>query len=887
MSEIVKVLEQIAPTNIYIRSYRESFGYLWELDKLPQNKTYIIVWDDIPHREKNDVVATSKYLTPIDWAVAFSLAVHDKGTAEKKEDGKPIYPDLRILILDLNSQSVSNADSVRFVNQSKDKGIMSMPWIRLYRPLDAEDFIKHLRSLGSVSSMKSDIEKSDMGIIRNVWAAFLTKPSTPGDQHAIANLVGPLLLMGDETGADHHTKALRSLMEALGLIPQKVKEEELKKVLLSKENPWITWDTQKLEKVLKEEGKLNLILIDDQYHPGWGEVLCQAVGLEYKPASSATCGMTEIGNPSDGKVTVKASASAEFILDLLDGTDQRFNFNICSDPAKDAEILFLDLRLFSGEDKKEQERIFFKRLVEIAEKFIDRQDLPWPGFDSEKLKDVREWCKNKEKRETEPYVEALTLLPRILSLTDMSLPIVIFSSTGRRDIAETLKPYGNIITDFDKPKFTVDMPEDIAEQTKAKFEKALGKALSILHGRNVCRYVQVLGQKAKSCLPMKPEKTTIRPFKHVEIYLDESGRVDGSIFSVGGLVLSYPQYSDVQWLSGELKRSGLYWYSTDRADSHFLSKEPGRGRGKTDWKYVAASNALKTLCDSRKINIAAVRLNENLNTGSITVPRHLPLQDIPGDGRYIRLLSAVLELVLFELIPTWIADKTQITISIFCGTRTLPIELDTHALLWDGTREDANDYFGYGMRQFSDPPAFYSIEAGSIVRIISEILKSRIDLPDNFIVHHTRGINLQYGTPGTMLSDEVMDKVKKYVSDESKLKTLGEELQSWDKLKKQSNKEAWQHLRTQSYYADHVVKKDSEKYYSRMFEVGFDEPLDDNLSKLLSAARNIVNGDVVSAIQDVPSSLNVIHKMKGSLLMKVSDSLERLDGRKFIELSGI
>jgi len=507
MSATVDVLKQIAP-NIY--SYRDKFAELWDIDTLIpkiKDKTVVIVWDDIPPR-KQDVVATNKYLTPIDWAVAFSLAVHDAATAGKKDDKKLEYPDLRILILDLNSQSISNADSVRFFNQSPQ----IMPWVRLFHPFDADKLIKNLiDNIGDkpddkVSSMKDAIEKSDMPLIRNIWAAFLTKPSTPGDHHAIANLVGPLLLMGDNTGEDQHTKALKSLMKALGLIPEKAKGEAL---------PWINWDAapwkDRLNRLTTDEGKLNLILIDDQYHQGWGEVLRLALGVPYAPMTNNIVGENE-------KIVVKAFDSAEDILTILEkltDKDQRFQFSLGG--KKDIpEVLFLDLRLFSGKDEKE-EAAFFERLISLAEKFIEdgTNNLPWKGFTTAEIEKVKNWIKpENQKREDDNYATALTLLPRILALTDMSLPIIIFSSTGRRDIAEKFKGYDNIITDFDKPKFTVDMPEDIAEQTKRKFEEAFEKAVLLLQGREKCRKII---QNAACPKPLETEKKG----KHVELYIDE------------------------------------------------------------------------------------------------------------------------------------------------------------------------------------------------------------------------------------------------------------------------------------------------------------------------------------------------------------------------------
>lgn len=893
MSEIVKVLNQVAPS-ADVRLYSESFENLWELDKLvsvPQDKTYVIVWDDIPHKEKNDVVSTSKYLTPIDWAVAFSLAVHDKAAAEKKEDGKPKseYPDLRILILDLNSQSVSNADSVRFFKLSPQ----TMPWVRLYRPLDAEDFINNLRSPDAVSSMKDEIEKTDMGLIRNVWAAFLTKPSTPGDHHAIANLVGPLLLMGEDEKPDQHTKALRSLMKALGLIPQQSKGE-----LLSKGKPWIPWDdpkwAERLSRLTKDGGKLNLILIDDQWKTGWGEVLCKAVGAEYKEsASSASSAMLEIGRSKDDKVIIKAAASAVDLLSLLDGTDKRFNFNICSDPAKDAEILFLDLRLFSGEgeDKKEQERTFFKGLVEIAEKFIGRQDLPWPGFDSKKLKDVKEWCESKGKRETEPYVEALTLLPRILSLTDMSLPIVIFSSTGRRDIAEKLKWYGNIITDFDKPKFTVDMPEDVAEQTKRKLKTALGKTFQILKARQKCKTIIARGNEISKTLSAVQAIQTQANNIYIELFVDESRDDINNKFSVGGCfsvfvdkTLSKAEDCADQFEDNLVKKGIRYF------DAFGIGPIPSKIKNKKTACISELSSAVSEQNSSKPLLLGAVRLT-NDPYRPIDAESDL-LYPNSIDNHYRLTLNALLELFLFETIPAIrIATATanaKVDVSLYIGTRGKfvkahllhKIKKDRYRFGVGAIETNKGDFIQFSMSQDSIYPilidAFSSHEKSiSIYRALGIQLpykKEHIEYPEYVVCRKCKGtVNIK--------KDIINGKLTKQPT--CPTCNLSSDFRP--------------DYRALHYVADELLSnfpsKNASSIYDSVFPATlimpgqFDDTLNEELYRALLASRALDRGDYVAAVSYLlvpePIKENSMPTVKEWLTMRVAPVLKHIDGGDF------
>ncbi len=101
-----KVMELFNFGNIYIFSYQNEndFKNLWDLLDLeensleknfpPQSKV-VIIWDNIPSSKSYNYINTSKYLTPIDWAVGFSLAVNNR-----LNDRTDTYPDVKILIFD-------------------------------------------------------------------------------------------------------------------------------------------------------------------------------------------------------------------------------------------------------------------------------------------------------------------------------------------------------------------------------------------------------------------------------------------------------------------------------------------------------------------------------------------------------------------------------------------------------------------------------------------------------------------------------------------------------------------------------------------------------------------------------------------------------------------
>ena len=240
---------------------------------------------------------------------------------------------------------------------------------------------------------------------------------------------------------------------------------------------------------------LNIVLVDDNvFRYGWGEVLCMALGV--KPTSldlAKATGLELLGKRDEpsSPIQVHGVPSGEQWAELTgllmpetrtdseasgDGSpasnlamapvDCRYRLVVkgVDDPV---DILFLDLRLHQGKSLA-VEATFFQRLWTVANQYCDNvppgsspQALPWPGFTRKELDMVKEWIEKActldatADRTSPAYRSALTLLPRLVALADHSLPIVLFSSTGQREIVEILRPTETLSRRLTNPDWRV------------------------------------------------------------------------------------------------------------------------------------------------------------------------------------------------------------------------------------------------------------------------------------------------------------------------------------------------------------------------------------------------------------------------------------------------
>jgi hypothetical protein len=115
------------------------------------------------------------------------------------------------------------------------------------------------------------------------------------------------------------------------------------------------------------------------------------------------------------------------------------------------------------------------------------------------------------------------MLPRLLTILDPTLPIVLFSSTHKRQLLEPLRGIPNIVTDFVKPVFGPGMGEwrSVVENTMEHFHRSMEKAVSILDARESILMVSEIqsnfGSDHQPDVLPKGENGYL-----VEIFIDES-----------------------------------------------------------------------------------------------------------------------------------------------------------------------------------------------------------------------------------------------------------------------------------------------------------------------------------------------------------------------------
>lgn len=724
-------------------SYKEKthFEKLWGLYDLPIEKlgellTIVVVWDGIASGNQN-LVNTGRYLTPIDWAVGFSLSISNK---LKKED----YPKLRIIILDLGAYS--DSESLGVVDQFPKRDIKNLPWIRIINPVDAEkgyDLETFFRDLISpeekFQSMKTafDGKNPNLDIIKNLWAAFLTRPSTPGDHHALANLVGPLLLMGQTGDKDPHISALQRLMRALELIPVDSDSTSL----LKPGQPWVDWNDPRwknLKDDLLQNGdnqNLNFVLLDDMYQLGWGEILCSALGANYSAKTEKE--MTEIGRTIDNKIHIKATSSAENIKEKLIqlisiSSNLRFKFSLIN---KDSlETLFLDLRLFAGKDLSD-EISFLKSIHNIAKRFEKgkMENPPWKDFSPDELSRINDWLNSEQpEREGQEYIDALSLLPRIIALLDPTYPIIIFSSTGRRDLIDKFKPYGNIFTIFDKPRFTIDIPKDIASQSRKKFEEVIDSSLNLLSTR-----IKIQDRiKGVDGAPLNFPALLPSEYEYAVIYIDESGSSEAGDMMVLGGILAIGQDKD------HLNKFNNQLLNYDKAGDPPLNWGPNglakRYKGSGGWGYDNPGKIILNLADNCGIKLYGIALIDQIKSPEASTD--ILLDDIGLDNLHRNLLRSIVEIIISFIGPNLFGRDKRYNLSIVPQLRSIP---PTERFAGEKVEKTFRERFGIFLKDLS--------EGGAILET-SRIMKNYTEkLPEIYLLDN----------PGSYIKTSFLDELKK------------------------------------------------------------------------------------------------------------------------------
>ena len=329
--------------------------------------------------------------------------------------------------------------------------------------------------------------------------------------HALSNVLGALLLSSQVGRGAAHSGDPRAQDYLLALTRACGIDADLHQIQLKEHGGFQRWVTPEQQRNIGAA-----VLIDDMSQI-WEYFLRGATGFAGDRLFGNT-GRTyrecfECFGPGGFRKEIGALPQ-RLIAFLESGRERLSATDLLGTPSKidDHFTLFLDLRLF-GKSDGEISEWFYSDLVELGRKLLTDATRPRPWLDTQSLSELGEDLKGTGKHLKE------TLLPRLISLLDPTLPIVIFSSSHRTELVESFRDYGNVITTFRKPilgGLTQDWAETVTE-LHGDFTVAIERAIKILKTRWT---FQSFSSKASG------HELAVLPASEngflVEIFLDES-----------------------------------------------------------------------------------------------------------------------------------------------------------------------------------------------------------------------------------------------------------------------------------------------------------------------------------------------------------------------------
>ena len=598
-----------------------------------------------------------EFLTPLDWALALT---YEQVEADSRQAGLP-----RIVIVDRFSHRHPGCFAVEMRRALVDA---LSGHVCIFSALDGlEDalaFTDILENAGKPSPDSTAHRIPRLGQLRALCQAWIGYTLQSHDHHDINNLIGPLLLArGSRTqyGSDamHPLEnALLQLVERLGIAPSD--DCRFEGLVLG----------TSMKDVLAQ-GRVATVLIDDHADRWSGFLKNTFLGSDAR--------YCEVSKPTEllrSLSTVSAAPPFERSLPIGD---------YC---AKEDQILFLDLRFFSYGDPRE--RFFFK---EVCEVILARTNAPsWRNdshFRTEPMSardhylfSQDEWCAASPLDDLDPerpffpqaakrvlecdaiswdaimdsrlHDNLVTLFPRLLAQVLFTVPIVLFSSTGRRDLTEFFKGYGNIVTVFEKPR-TPFRPSQVARS----FQAALDQAARILKARRMLR------KFAQHETTLRHQNPGGNKYYHVELYIDEyhpNNNNPNNVW-VGGFYAVF-EAEDLDTARTKALDFDDALYNNGVA---YFTRWPYGDRIETKDKHTFVRNELSNVlsdqaCAAKWVGRARIKYN-GTNAGDASVTT--------GDDAYRRALSVLIEAFLCEVMPIHFCNMgpSRVSFSVFAGTR--------------------------------------------------------------------------------------------------------------------------------------------------------------------------------------------------------------------------
>ncbi|MEO1528098.1 MAG: hypothetical protein AAFX06_21920 [Planctomycetota bacterium] len=519
-------------------------------------------------------------------------------------------------------------------------------------------------------------------MIRQIWQSFFLRPSQPSDNHSLSNVLGASLLLRDSEFSSGRA-ALMKLLQTLTLLPPAGSPTV-------HDTKGIDAAFRRVYSTLKSNCRhpLELLLVDDDHkRHHWSSFVAKSLGL----SDTKNADDTWKGKIAKFDTRLSTTDSAKDLLDALKLAEAKGE-NLCWDSGSSIDVLYLDLRLFERQTLREEAR-FILEVADLARKIatqVPSHPGDWPRMSDLEIQTIARWCHSAidgghhVSRDDREYIDAITLLPRVVATIDTDLPIVLFSSTQRRRVTEKLRPYENIITCFSKPVLRLGQSEEQLNESLWSFQHATTQAIEAVSAR---RLRQFLSQETFSLEwrghVEKPIDELSEQAWSIQLLLDETGNEP---ITVGGFLAVYPP--------------GV---SLDKVDKEISKAHPNIRNGKSKYRKEKLSSLIWNvigILDRHEVLIVPIALTGNRTT---TTTAHSGWtgsdafrDELVADNMHRELMRCLIELGLFVFARQILPETATVEFSFHAPTRVLPVSADDAKALdntwgvptWRGRRGD-------------------------------------------------------------------------------------------------------------------------------------------------------------------------------------------------------
>ena len=667
---------------VAIYSYSDDFFELWELDGHHLLRSFlegdfVIVFND-SWKRTGDLPEANRHLTPLDWAVWFSISRSEDDEVVGSEQKNT--PTIILINNDVNKAQSTN-DAERFWLMFPNKSVPAAPWIKMV-PLIGRvgESCCLIQLLQLILDGKRSPERGNLSIIKQVWQSFFLRPTHPSDNHTLSNLLGVGVLTND-FGKSPTRQALMKLMQTLDLLP-KAKGWQQSRICPKAISEAGTALHTNLPK--KARTKLRFLLVDDdQERHNWAGFVAKCLGLRQSSLSEG--GWT--GQIGKMQCHLSVTASAENLLQLINGSRTK-NTGLRFDGEHVIDLLFLDLRLFERHSLAMEARFFVSLIQDLRAYKKNASNVKpgdWPKVEEPELQRLETWCKlaiegsKSATRNDDQYIDSLTLLPRFVAILNIDLPIMIFSSTQRRRVTELLKPYGTIITTFSKPTLQLGNSQQLIDETFQKFERATLAAMELVRGKR--SRLLLINEEFHPYWKGHVEKPIKEKVDHpwsVQLLIDESDKkkkkkklTEEKRLTVGGFLAVYPPGLSPSTVNDEIYRKF--------PDIRKQSKESRRKTLPSElWKVIQLVQSYGVLVIP--ISLSGER-TERTTEHSAWHTSSFFQDEMVEDNLHRELMRCLIEIGLFVFARQILPESAAVEFYFHAPTRSLPVTEPEASLL--------------------------------------------------------------------------------------------------------------------------------------------------------------------------------------------------------------